>query len=266
MLAQTTGDLDRADDHFEAATRFNLAMGSHLWVARTRYRHASFLLARNGSGDRDKAIAMIQLALGTCQSFGLETLANKLRVLDAPNLAAADAPDGTISLLFSDIEASTVMTEELGDIRAQELISAHRAIIREQLAAHQGYEVKTMGDGFMIAFASARRALLCAVAIQEAFESYNTQNPTRPIRVSVGLHTGEAIREAGDFYGKAVILASRIGGQARGGEILVSSTFRELTSTAGDFRFDSGREIPLKGFSGTHRVYAVLWRRESSSQ
>ena len=143
---------------------------------------------------------------------------------ERPDLVGHAAPDGTVSILFTDIENSTAMFEKLGDLRAYEILHEHNAIIREQLAAHQGFEVKSMGDGFMLAFSSARRALLCAIGIQRAFEAWSDKHPEDPIRVRIGVHTGEAIKEAGDFYGKTVILASRIAAEANGGEILVSST------------------------------------------
>ena len=83
-----------------------------------------------------------------------------------------------------------------------------------------------MGDGFMLAFSSARRALQCAVSIQQSFEHHEPSQ--EPIRVRMGLHTGEAIKDADDFYGRNVILASRVADQAVGGEILVSSLLKEL--------------------------------------
>ncbi len=152
------------------------------------------------------------------------------------------------------------MIQRMGEQRAHEVLHAHNAIVREQVAAYKGYEVKSMGDGFMIAFSTPRNAVLCAIAVQRALAAYNARHGTEPIRVRMGLHTGEAIREAGDFYGKSVILAARIGAEARGGEILVSSTLRELMTGPGDVGFDAGREIELKGLAGTHRLHAVLWQ------
>jgi cell division protein FtsN len=116
-----------------------------------------------------------------------------------------------------------------------------------------------MGDGFMVAFSSARRALLSAVEIQRWLATYSTQHPDAPLRVRIGLNTGEAIREAGDFFGKTVVLAARIGAAASGGQILVSATFKAMTESAGDIRFDRGRDLSLKGLSGLHRVFEVLW-------
>jgi class 3 adenylate cyclase len=189
----------------------------------------------------------------------MKALLEQIRDLRGVDLRAEAAPDGTVTILFTDIENSTPLTEQLGDLRAQELLNAHNAIIREQVAAQRGFEVKSMGDGFMIAFSSARRALLCAIAIQRAFAAYSAANPGTAIRVSIGVHTGEAIKQSGDFYGKAVIIASRIGARARGGEILVSSTLKELTENTGDLQFDEGREVELKGLAGSYRLYSALW-------
>jgi class 3 adenylate cyclase len=111
----------------------------------------------------------------------------------------------------------------------------------------------------MIAFSSARRALLCAMAIQRALAAYNRQHPDEPIRVRVGLHTGETIKNADDFFGKNVNLAARIASEAQGGEILVSRLVKELSESAGDIGFDAEREVTLKGLSGTHQIFAVRW-------
>ena len=172
-------------------------------------------------------------------------------VAEPRDLSAHAAPDGTVTILFSDVENSSAIFERLGDLRAQEILSAHNAIVREQTALQNGFEVKSMGDGFMIAFSSARRALLCAINIQKMLAAYSEQNKEEPIRVRIGMHVGEVIRESADFFGKAVILAARIAARAHGGEILVSSTLRDLTETAGDLRFAGAGDAQLKGFSGT---------------
>ncbi|MCI0823253.1 MAG: adenylate/guanylate cyclase domain-containing protein [Chloroflexi bacterium] len=127
------------------------------------------------------------------------------------------------------------------------------------MAAFGGFEVKSLGDGFMLAFSSARRALQCAMAIQRAFAAHNQDHPEEPIMVRIGLHTGELVQEMEDFFGKNVILASRIADQAQGGEILVSSLLKELTESAGDIRFGEPQEVELKGLAGLNRVYQVDW-------
>ena len=169
-------------------------------------------------------------------------------------------PDGTTTILFSDIQSSTALPERLGDYRAQEILRAHNAIVREQVSSHRGFEVKSMGDGFMVAFSSARRALQCAISVQRAFSSYNDDHADQPVLVGIGLHTGETVREADDFYGRNVILAYRITEQAKGGQILVSSLLKELTQSAGDIRFGEARQVPLKGLDGTHWLYSVHWK------
>jgi len=148
----------------------------------------------------------------------------------------------------------------LGDQRWLELLRGHNAIVRNRVAAHEGFEVKSEGDGFMLAFQSARKALECAVDIQRAFAKRN-DSADEPIRVRIGLHTGEALREADDFYGKNVILAARIASQAQGGEVLVSSLLKQLAESAVGVTFGEGREVELKGLAGPHRVFEVAWAK-----
>ena len=164
-----------------------------------------------------------------------------------------------MTILFTDIEGFAPLTERLGDRRAQEVVRAHHAIVRALVATHGGLGAKSQGDGFMVVFTGARRALRCAIAIQEALTVYNAERPDAPLRVRMGLHTGEATQEAGDFMGRSVIVAARIAAQAQGGEILVSPLVRELTDSAGEFSFEEGREVSLKGLSGRYRLFGVRW-------
>ena len=176
-----------------------------------------------------------------------------------PDLAPVAAPDGTVTLLFSDMEGFSAMTERLGDLRAREVIRRHNAIVRRELEANTGYEVELQGDGFLLAFASARKALHCAIAIQRALAEDAKRHPDEPIRVRIGVHAGEALKDQDRFFGRTVILAARIAAHARAGEILASSLLKELTEHSGDLVFDAGREVELKGISGTHRLFAVVW-------
>jgi class 3 adenylate cyclase/tetratricopeptide (TPR) repeat protein len=167
--------------------------------------------------------------------------------------------DGTVTIMFSDIVESTALYEQLGDLRGSELIRTHNEIFRREIAAHRGHEVNTFGDSFMIAFSSVRRAVLCAIALQRAFAAYCDSHPDVPIQVRIGLHVGEAVRESTDFFGKAVILAARISAIAQGGQILVSSTLHDVAVSAGDLRFTPAGERPLKGLTGTHRLFELIW-------
>jgi class 3 adenylate cyclase len=85
------------------------------------------------------------------------------------------------------------------------------------------------------------------------------KHPEALVRIRIGLHTGEALRDKDDFYGKAVVLAARIAAAAIGGQILVSALLKEITESGGDFTYVHEREMELKGLSGTYRVFEVEW-------
>jgi class 3 adenylate cyclase len=175
------------------------------------------------------------------------------------DLRSAAAPDGTVTIMFTDIEGFSGITERLGSRQATEVLQEHNELIRGQVAASGGYEVKSQGDGFMLAFNGATKALRCAVGIQLGLARYNGSHASVPVRVRIGMHTGEAIRSADDFLGGAVILAARITREASGGEILVSSVLKQLCDLSGEFDFGDGREVALKGLSDKRWVYPVVW-------
>ena len=177
----------------------------------------------------------------------------------ARDLSSQATFEGPVTILFSDIEDSSSLYEKLGDLRAHDLIRVHNEIVRQQIAAHRGVEVKAFGDSFMVAFPSARRAALFAIATQRSFAAYCEIHPDQPLRIRMGLHVGEAINESADYFGRAVILAARIAALAQGGQILVSSTLYDLTASAGDLRFASIGEKHLKGLAGAHHLYEVGW-------
>jgi class 3 adenylate cyclase len=168
---------------------------------------------------------------------------------------------GTVhTILFTDVEGSTALTQRLGDAKARDVLRQHERMVREALKAHGGSEVKTMGDGFMASFSSATRALECAIAIQRAFAEHN-DSAEEPIKVRVGLNAGEPIAEDDDLFGTAVNEAARITATAEGGEILVSNVVRELAKGK-DFLFADRGETSLKGFDESVRLFEVRWREE----
>ena len=211
---------------------------------------------------------------GTSRRQGKKKLPAKsekpeLRQADEPAAAAEAAgaagglpifPDGTVTIMFSDIVGYSAMTERLGDLAAHEVLRAHNAILREEVANGGGHEVKSQGDGFMVAFSSATRGLRCAVAIQKAFEKYSLEHPEEPIVVHIGLHTGEPVRDGSDLLGRSVITASRLSSAAEPGEILVSSLLHELAESTGEFRFGAPRQAELKGMSSPLTVYPLDWQ------
>jgi class 3 adenylate cyclase len=172
-------------------------------------------------------------------------------------------PGAFRTVLFTDMEGSTALTDRLGDAKARELLREHERMVREALKTHGGSEVKTMGDGFMTSFSSATKALECAIAIQGAFAERN-ESAEEPIKVRIGLNAGEPIAEddpggRGDLFGTAVNMAARIAAKAEGGEILASNVVRELVAGKG-FLFADRGETELRGFEEPVRVYEVNWR------
>ncbi len=134
----------------------------------------------------------------------------------------ARAAQGLVTVLFTDIEGSTALTERLGDAEAREVLRSCERIVRDALREHGGQEIKAMGDGFMACFPLASGALQCAIGMQRAFAARGEEHPETPLRLRVGMNAGEPIAEDEDLFGTAVNLAARIARQAQGGEILAS--------------------------------------------
>jgi class 3 adenylate cyclase len=285
LLAATMERSVEASLHFETALEMHERIGARTWLVQTRFAYARMLRARGEPGDHAKAASLLAQALDTAQALGMKSLVERALAetlkdqgidasIDAktsiaavvstvqrerPDLRRHAAPDGTVTVLFTDIDGFASMTERLGEKRAHEILRAHGTIVQEQVAAHDGLEVRSEGDGFMVVFSSGRRAILCAIAIQRALTGYSARHPLEPIRVRIGLHTGEVMRESDDFFGTNVIPAARIAARARGGEILVSAVLKELTSSAGDLHFGELRSIDLPSPSNIRQVCEVLW-------
>ncbi len=165
------------------------------------------------------------------------------------------------TIVFTDVEASTDLTDRFGDARARDLLREHEAVTREALANNGGTEIKTMGDGFMASFASASGALDAAIAMQRSMAAHFADSAT-PIRIRIGINAGEPIAEDNDLYGTAVIRAARIMGQADGGEILASDLVRGLVAGK-DYLFEDRGEAALKGFEEPVRLFGVRWQQDS---
>ncbi len=170
------------------------------------------------------------------------------------------AADDVHTILFTDVEGSTALTNRLGDAKARELLREHERITREALKAHGGSEVKAMGDGFMASFSSATQGLECSIALQKAFAQRNT-SAEEEIRVRIGLNAGEPIAEDEDLFGTAVNMAARIAAKADAGEILVADVVRLLVAGK-EFLFNDRGDTELRGFEDPVRVYEVSWRED----
>ena len=155
-------------------------------------------------------------------------------------------PSGTVTFVFTDVEGSTRLLQELGSQGYGEALVGYRERVREALAAHGGVELGTEGDGFFLAFVRASDALDAAGALQAALAAQRMQ-------VRVGIHTGEALLLDGDYVGLDVHKAARICDAAHGGQVLVSQTARDL---AGDGLRDLGH-FRLKDLTAPERLFQL---------
>ncbi|OBA58377.1 cyclase [Mycobacterium sp. 1100029.7] len=247
-----------------------IALGILLIVSRRQLGGARAALERSrrssGRRRRPRGVApfAIRTAFKTADSLltkgvgatfrnSVEDLAGWAQV-ERPDLARLTA-DGDVVIAFSDIEDSTATNEALGDRGWLKVLDKHNKLIQKFVDDHDGHVVKNQGDGFMMAFADPRRAVLCGIGVQRAL----LDNPDRwdGIRVRIGVHVGPSVRRGDDLFGRNVAMAARVAGQADGGEILVSEAVREAIAGAADIELSEPYEVELKGLQGTHNLYPV---------
>lgn len=159
--------------------------------------------------------------VGGALRSSVEDLAGWAQV-ERPDLARLAAGDGSVAILFSDIEGSTALNVELGDKAWVKLLAKHEALVRRHVTAYDGHVIKTQGDGFMVAFGPAEHAVDCAIAVQRSLRPRRRRPLDTEIRVRIGIHRGTAVRREDDLFGRNVAYAARVAGHAAGGEILVS--------------------------------------------
>ncbi len=172
----------------------------------------------------------------------------------------ASVPGDVVTIVFVDVTGFSAFASRMNEGQVREVIRVFHWLVREQVAHHGGFEVKQLGDGFMIAFSSPRRALKCAIDILRVTAPHEdgTGLPAA-VRVCAGLNSGDAIREGDDFFGHTVNVASRIMGRAKGGQALMSEATRTLVGDMEGVRFvDLGRK-QLRGIQGRHRLYEAVW-------
>ena len=235
-----------------------------LWVLLTRTRRDADTLrtrvdARQQliTGGREAVKTVWQTAnlirkegLGAAMRSSIEDLADWAEV-ERPDLARL-TPGGNVVILFSDIEESTALNESMGDRAWVRLLARHDKLVRKCVDEHAGHVVKSQGDGFMVAFAHPAEAVACSIAIQRAL----AKRPSpRTIRVRIGIHMGKSVRRGDDLFGRNVAMAARVAAQADGGEVLISEPVRD--AVADEVELGQPRDVELKGFRGTHRLYPV---------
>jgi class 3 adenylate cyclase len=172
-----------------------------------------------------------------------------------------EKPEGIVTIVFTDIEDSSGLVSRLGDAEARSLIRQHDEVLRQAARANEGVEIERAGDGFMIAFSTASRAVSFAIDFQRALGAHAETAPAG-IRVRVGMETGEVIAEEQGYFGRTVFLASRIADLAEGGQIVVSEATRHIAA-GGGFAFRDLGEHELKGLGGPYRLSEVGWLEEA---
>ena len=162
-------------------------------------------------------------------------------------LRVRDLPTGTVTFVFTDVEGSTALLQELGE-RYADVLNVHKRMLREAFAAHGGVEVDTQGDALFVAFARASDAVAAVVDAQERLRE-------GPVRVRMGIHTGEPIRTAEGYVGIDVHRAARIAAAGHGGQVLVSQTTRDLLREGA--MLDLGPQR-FKGLEESEHVYQLV--------
>jgi class 3 adenylate cyclase len=177
-------------------------------------------------------------------------------------LGGPQLPEGTVTIMFTDVEGSTDLVMALGDQRAKSILRAHDDVVRESIKSHEGIEVERAGDSFMAAFSTARRAVACAKDIQRSLADVRKEQGEASVHVRIGMDTGEVLPEEQRYFGSTVFRAARIADLAPAGRILVSEATKVLGAQVG-FEFEDLGEHELKGLGAGHRLFEVTARPES---
>ncbi|HXW34764.1 MAG TPA: AAA family ATPase [Acidimicrobiales bacterium] len=163
-----------------------------------------------------------------------------------------------VTVLFTDLVGSTELVSTLSPEAGDEVRRMHFSALRQAIAASGGTEVKNLGDGLMVVFPAASAALGCAVAMQQVVHRSNA-GTERPLRLRVGLSSGESTKEDGDYFGDPVIEAARLCARADGGQILASELVRANAGRRSSHTFTSLGELELKGLPDPIETLDVAW-------
>ena len=283
LLSLGRGRPEEAIAHFEDALEFCRRAGYRADYAWTCWDYAEVLLGRDAAEDHERAMSLLDEALSVARELGMRPLLARvlarnpgaqdidsvaldtsIEVLAAvaqserPDLRGHAAVDGNITVLCTDIAGSTALAQGLGDEGWPALLDAYDEIVRQRVAVYRGFEVKSQGDAFIVAFPSARRSLQCAIAIQRGLADYSERHAGEQVRPRMGLHSGVAT-EVEESFGDTIGPAARMAAQAQGGQILVSLALKGMAERKGEYVFDAGREVELNGPSGMERAFEVRW-------
>lgn len=188
------------------------------------------------------------------------TLSEMLDSLDERDVGALPA-DGMVILMFTDVEGSTRHARDLGDRQFARMMAEHVGLVSRVAGRWQGKVIKTVGDGALLAFSSARSAVASAVEIQRQIEAAGA-----PYQVRIGIHAGDVVRTDSDVMGFAVNKAARVASAAAGGQVVVSAVVRELVGYDPALRFEDSFLAELRGIEGVHELVPVAWREARTEE
>ncbi len=201
-------------------------------------------------------------------------LANQIIEVDGANVASflgrLTDPEGADrepirepafrAIMFTDMANSTDVTNRIGDRAAFDLLQTHHTIIRQALVAHGGREVDHAGDGFLSCFSSVAAALDCAIAIQKAFHTYNSEAGREvPIHVRIGLGAGEPVADGDALFGSTINLTARICARSQPDQILAAPVIRDLC-VGKLYKFIAQGRVKLKGIPDAMHLHEVAWQ------
>lgn len=204
---------------------------------------------------------------GSNPSRNVEVIGVEHAALDDLVAAARDGfhleqREGMASVMFTDIAESSTLADALGDNLWAGVVQAHLALVRQRIEDHGGRLVKSLGDGTMSTFTTARAALGAASSIQRA----NRDAPGEPpLQLRVGIHTGDVVQTEDDFFGTVVNKAARVAAAAEPDGICVSDATRVMAGSRDRYSFSDPFSVALKGLPGDHRLFRMHWQETTGT-
>lgn len=190
------------------------------------------------------------------EKLGVEHTAFDRLISAAKEEFSAPSGEDTATVMFTDIADSSSIAATIGDRAWAKVISEHLRALSETIEGNGGKIVKTLGDGTMSCFSSARNALTSAISIQKLTRQ---ESGGHVLEVRIGMHTGDVVQSNGDFFGTVVNKAARIAASASPGQILVSEASRSMVEGSPEFTFESPISVALRGIEGDHSISTLAY-------